>query len=116
MPKYIVLHGSLKTGKTEEGHGLFAKAGDAVELSADWVKKNDPRGIQFVTVEEFEKLAKAAEANAALEAKHAKERGELTEKQKAEAKASQAIHQKHLAAVAAVKAQPQAQPAKAVAK
>jgi hypothetical protein len=95
MAKYVVAHGSLKVGV-----GVFAKSGEEVELDAEWVKKNDPRAVQFVTVEDWSKLKLAADARAALTKKHAAEAGAVSEKQKAEMAAAAVVHEKHLATIA----------------
>lgn len=48
MAKYVIIHGSLKTGANE-----YANVGDTVELEEDFVKEVDPKGVCFVTEEKY---------------------------------------------------------------
>lgn len=48
MPKYVVAHGVLKTGRD-----VSAGVGETVELEESFVKEVDPHGTNFVTEERW---------------------------------------------------------------
>lgn len=103
--KYVVGHGGLKVvnpkSTDESDRTIMLTSGDVVELDDAWVKKVDPRGIQFVTVERFEKLHAAKVASDALKAKHDEEQAKLSAAQKEELAKIERVQDKHLVAIAA---------------
>lgn len=48
MPKFVIAHGSLKTGRD-----VAAVVGDTVELEEAFVREVDPHGTNFVTEEKW---------------------------------------------------------------
>lgn len=99
--QYTMAHGSLV--EVINGERVVRTAGDQVTLDVDWVKKHDPRGVQFVSNEHFQRIHEAAVARAALAKKHVAELGRLSEEQRKElaeqAFAEELIARKQLVAV-----------------
>lgn len=107
--KFVIGHGSIKVPNPkatgDEEKFVYLTAGDVAELDEGWVKKNDPRGVQFIAVERFEKLHAAKVAADALRSKHEEEQAKLSADQKAELARIERVQDKHLAAIAtAIKA------------
>lgn len=58
MPKYVVAHGSLKTGRD-----VSVGVGETVELEEAFVKEVDPQGTNFVTEEKWLAMEELRELN-----------------------------------------------------
>lgn len=58
MPKYVVAHGSLRTGRDDS-----AGVGETVELEEAFVKEVDPEGTSFVTEERWLAMEELRELN-----------------------------------------------------
>lgn len=97
MPKFIVLHGSLKT---ETG---VKTVGDSVELDEKFVKQQDPHGVLFATPEQFAAIQKKVAAEEELEALTKKKNAEVDE---ASLKLGARVSAKQRTAIAALKKAP----------
>ena len=61
MPKYVVAHGSLKTGRD-----AAAVVGETVELEESFVKEVDPQGVTFVTEDKWLVMEEVKALNARI--------------------------------------------------
>lgn len=73
MAKYIVIHGSVLSGRET------FKVGDELDLKPEDARHMDPTGTQLVTPEQYAKLKEAAEAEVAFQAQMAEKESELGE-------------------------------------
>lgn len=92
--QYTMAHGSLV--EIVNGERVVRTAGDQVTLDVEWVKKHDPRGVQFVSNEHFQRIHEAAVARAALAKKHVAELNRLSDEQRREL-AEQTLAEEHVA-------------------